>query len=165
MTESEFEIEASWKEWADENLVNGDYPRNSRGETYGNTTGFSYLGYEPDLIGVVVPYTHEEGYVTKEDMHYPPYDPENLDLSNAFDNWWEENHFTGLVLPMYDSEHNQIGEWVANGDRSGKTVTIAEARAAQEKGFPNSNGSQFIDRGPHYDTVEEAQEAMRNGEI
>ena len=163
-TESEFEIEASWKEWADENLVNGDYPRNSRGETYGTTGGLGYLGYLPDLIAVAVPYTHEEGYVTNEDMHYPPYDPENPDLSNAFDNWWEENHFTGLVLPMYDSEHNQIGTWVANGG-PGKTVTIEEARAAQEKGFPNANGSQFIDRGPHYDTVEEARAAALNGEI
>ena len=40
---------------------------------------------------------------------------------------------------------------------------MAEVREAQKKGFPNANGSQPIDRGPHFETIEEAQEAVRNG--
>ena len=38
-------------------------------------------------------------------------------------------------------------------------------REAQKQGFPNANGSQFIDRGPHSDTIEEAREAALNGPI
>lgn len=36
-----------------EGLVDGDYPRNSLGETYGSTLSESIVGYEPDLISAV----------------------------------------------------------------------------------------------------------------
>ncbi len=42
---------------------------------------------------------------------------------------------------------------------------VKESGKAQKQGFPNANGSQFIDRGPHFETIEEAQEAMRNGPV
>ena len=53
---------------AEQRLVNGDYPRNSRGETYGKIMDITYTGYEPDLIGAFN--GEEEGYVTKEDYYY-----------------------------------------------------------------------------------------------
>lgn len=85
---------------------------------------------------------------------------------NAYENWRAENNISGIAFPMYDSEHNLIGEWVGAEDgKGGKIVTIAEVREAQEKGFPNANGSQFIDRGPHFETIEEAQAAALNGPI
>ena len=65
---------------------------------------------------------------------------------------------------MYDEEHNLIGEWLTFiGGKGGKTVAMAEVREAQKKGFPNANGSQPIDRGPHFETIEEAREAVANG--
>lgn len=145
---------------AEQRLVNGDYPRNSRGETYGRYSDAEYAGHEPDLIGVSN--GKEEGYVTKEDFSYES----GLKGGErfAFENWWAENNISGIALPMYDSEHNLIGEWIGSEDRKGrKIVTIAEVREAQKKGFPNANGSQPIDRGPHFETIEEAQEAVRNG--
>lgn len=51
-------IRQNWMDWAAENLVNGDYPRNSRGETYGNWFGYNFLGRAPDLIAA---YSDEDG--------------------------------------------------------------------------------------------------------
>ena len=148
------------RQQSEQRLVNGDYPRNSRGETYGSYLDVEYAGYEPDLIGVSN--GEEEGYVTKEDFSY------GHGLKDgewfAFENWRAENNISGVALPMYDAEHNLIGEWITYEDgKGGKTVTMAEVREAQKKGFPNANGSQPIDRGPHFETIEEAQEAVRNG--
>ena len=146
---------------AEQRLVNGDYPRNSRGETYGSYLDVEYAGYEPDLIGASN--GEEEGYVTKEDFSY------GRGLKGgewfAFENWRAENNISGVALSMYDAEHNLIGEWITTyGDgKGGKTVTMAEVREAQKKGFPNANGSQPIDRGPHFETIEEAREAVANG--
>lgn len=152
---------------AEQRLVNGDYPRNSRGETYGKIMDITYTGYEPDLIGTFN--GEEEGYVTKEDYYYEDTAIKDREFY-AYENWRYENNISGIALPMYDSEHNLIGEWVGSewpgsDGKSGKTATIAEVREAQKQGFPNANGSQFIDRGPHFDTIEEAREAALNGPI
>lgn len=152
---------------AEQRLVNGDYPRNSRGETYGKIMDITYTGYEPDLIGAFN--GEEEGYVTKEDYYYEDTVIKDREFY-AYENWRYENNISGIALPMYDSEHNLIGEWVGSewpgsDSKSGKTATIAEVREAQKQGFPNANGSQFIDRGPHFDTIEEAREAALNGPI
>ena len=152
---------------AEQRLVNGDYPRNSRGETYGKIMDITYTGYEPDLIGAFN--GEEEGYVTKEDYYYEDTVIKDREFC-AYENWRYENNISGIAFPMYDSEHNLIGEWVGSewpgsDGKSGKTATIAEVREAQKQGFPNANGSQFIDRGPHFDTIEEAREAALNGPI
>lgn len=148
---------------AEQRLVNGDYPRNSRGETYGSFLDIRYTGYEPDLIAAEMD-GEQQGYVTKEDRFYES-DLKN-DEFHAYENWREENNVSGVALPMYDSEHNLIGEHMASENgRKGKTVTMEEVREAQKQGFPNANGSQFIDRGPHFDTIEEAREAALNGPI
>lgn len=152
---------------AEQRLVNGDYPRNSRGETYGKIMDITYTGYEPDLIGAFN--GEEEGYVTKEDYYYEDTVIKDREFY-AYENWRYENNISGIAFPMYDSEHNLIGEWVGSewpgsDGKSGKTATIAEVREAQKQGFPNANGSQFIDRGPHFDTIEEAREAALNGPI
>nr|WP_325295512.1 peptidoglycan DD-metalloendopeptidase family protein [uncultured Oscillibacter sp.] len=155
--------EEKWRQQAEQRLVNGDYPRNSRGETYGSFLDIRYTGYEPDLIAAEMD-GEQQGYVTKEDRFYES-DLKN-DEFHAYENWREENNVSGVALPMYDSEHNLIGEHMASENgRKGKTVTMEEVREAQKQGFPNANGSQFIDRGPHFDTIEEAREAALNGPI
>ncbi|MDE6454542.1 MAG: M23 family metallopeptidase, partial [Dysosmobacter sp.] len=48
-------------------LINGDYPRNSRGETYGNAFGYRLTGYDPDLLAAVDRETGVRGYIARED--------------------------------------------------------------------------------------------------
>ena len=169
-TESMLDAEARWKEWADENLVNGDYPRNSKGETYDSLIGCEYLGYEPDLIEVAGP--ELEGYVATKELHFPDFGAgtencyKHAEESAAYRNWVEENQISRVVLPMYDEEHNVIGEWETGavcGVPRGKTITYAELVEASKQGWPNANGSQEVYREPEFKTIEEAQEAVRNG--
>ncbi len=170
-TESELDAAAEWKKWADENLVNGDYPRNRKGETYGSGKAYEYLGYEPDLIEVANS-TGMEGYAATKEMNFPDFGAgtehraEHIEESRAYDNWVEENQISRVIIPMYDKEHNVIGEWehgVLNGVPRGKTITYTELVEASKKGWPNANGSQDVYREPEFKSIEEAQEAMRNG--
>ncbi len=170
-TESELDVAAEWKTWAAENLVNGDYPRNRKGETYGSWKAYKYLGYEPDLIEVATStgkVARVEGYAATKELNFPDFGvgTEHIEEFNAYNNWVEENQISNVVIPMYDEEHNVIGEWdhgALNGVPRGKTITYAELVEASEKGWPNANGSQDVYREPEFKTIEEAQEAMRNG--
>ena len=90
-------------------LVNGDYPRNSKGETYGSMTLFDYTGYRPDLIAVG---TTEggSGYVTYEDWvdgGYLGYPGDRNKLGEAYEEWCR-NMPTDYLIPVYDVEHEQV---------------------------------------------------------
>lgn len=112
-------------------LVDGDYPRNSKGETYGADPNAFYVGCRPDLIaaegqgGVT-------GYVRESDMPGQAY----LDAGDyaGYSAWLAENPGPHAI-PLYDSEGAVIGTFLAGG--SGETVdtsgmTIDEAKAAME---------------------------------
>ena len=81
-------------------LPNGTYPKNSKGEYYGSDEVSSYLNLEPDLILATGTDGHE-GYVWWEDtkLRFERLD----DLDKVI--WNEE----GYLIPLYDSEHIQIG--------------------------------------------------------
>ena len=81
-------------------LPNGAYPKNSREEYYGSDEVSSYLNIEPDLI-LATGTDGQEGYVWWEDakLRFERLD----DLDKVI--WNEE----GYLIPLYDSEHNQIG--------------------------------------------------------
>lgn len=154
-----------WQAWAAENLVDGGYPRNSRGETYGNHFFEEYLGYEPDLRAASSS-TDGDGYVLREDLRF------ELSLSSeerdAYKNWCEENKVSGYTVPLYDSEHNLIGthDGVEDGlaPRSYHQVTLAELKEARALGFPNAKGSAPQEGPGHpFKTMEEAREALANG--
>ena len=90
-------------------LVNGDYPRNSKGETYGSMTLSDYTGYRPDLIAVG---TTEggSGYVTYEDWEdggYLGYPGDRNNLGEAYEEWCR-NMPTDYLIPVYDVEHEQV---------------------------------------------------------
>lgn len=90
-------------------LVNGDYPRNSKGETYGSMTWSDYTGYRPDLIAVG---TTEggSGYVTFEDWEdggYLGYPGDRNKLGEAYEEWCR-NMPTDYLIPVYDVEHEQV---------------------------------------------------------
>lgn len=161
-----FEAERQkWQTWAAENLVDGGYPRNSRGETYGNMFFEEYLGYEPDLRAASSS-TDGDGYVLREDLRFEiNLSSEELD---AYKNWCEENKVSGYTVPLYDSEHNLIGtqDGVEDGlaPRSYHQVTLEELKEARAQGFPNARGSAPQEGPSHpFKTIEEAQEAVQNG--
>ncbi|MCI8808505.1 MAG: hypothetical protein HFF84_00015 [Oscillibacter sp.] len=78
-------------------MVNGDYPRNSQGQTYGNTCGYKLAGYEPDLAAAVGT-QGEEGYIaTKDNGIRWSSDPE---LNAAYPNWRKEKNIKGWMIPL-----------------------------------------------------------------
>lgn len=95
-------------------LVDGDYPRNSKGETYGPESLDEIVGHKPDLIGAVAT-NGEHGYLRQSEVEAYraacslPVDIEALIALSPNG----EPH----TLPVYDSEGNVIGEFkFENGD-------------------------------------------------
>lgn len=79
------------KEW----LVNGDYPKNAKGETYGPESLESIVGYPPDLIAAAAT-NGQEGYLRRSEL------AEYLSSDSPQDN----------SLPVYDLDGNVIGEFI-----------------------------------------------------
>lgn len=160
-------LQADWEERdrrsMEEEFVNGDYPRNSLGETYGRDY-YEYLGYWPDLLAA---YSDEDGvgYIARDEENYERSFSE--EERAAFDNWCRENKVSGYTVPLYDSEHNQIGTFRGINDgmapRSYRQVTLEEIKEARAQGFPNAKGSAADYRELPFETAEEAAEAVKNG--
>lgn len=81
-------------------LPNSTYPQNSNGEYYGPAQLKNYLQIEPDLISATGT-KGEEGYIWWQDAELRFQTVSDLDSVT-----WTEN---GYLIPLYDSEHNQIG--------------------------------------------------------
>lgn len=114
-------------------LVNGEYPKNKNGESYGLDILADYVGYEPDLFGVKNPETGLSGYVRRADE--PGYDVRTPEDAAAYMEWREANPGP-YQLPMYDAKGDQIGYWEMGGsDDSVDTtgMTIEEAKKAVEE--------------------------------
>ena len=79
-------------------MADGDYPKNSRGETYGDEVIAEYVGYYPDLCETIGDH-NKEGYVTYEDFHVKAVSRHLL-----VDEFPHE-----FCITLYDLEHNQIG--------------------------------------------------------
>ncbi|MCI8802265.1 MAG: peptidoglycan DD-metalloendopeptidase family protein [Oscillibacter sp.] len=153
-----------WQTWAAENLVDGGYPRNSRGETYGNHFFEEYLGYEPELMACVSVEGQDGYYWTADTGMTQAGSPEE---AMARQNWFEENRVSGYLIPVYDQEHNPIGTFeigVGNTPSNYRPVTLEELKEAEKNGWPNAKGSAPLEEPLHpFKTMEEAQEAVRNG--
>lgn len=142
-----------------EQLVDDEYPTNSRGETYGNAFGSSLVGHDPDLIAAKGT-NGESGYISMEDQNITVgKTPEEI---MAYMNWQEENQVTGYLIPLYDQDHNVIGEFQVGEGGSG-SKTFEEMKEAKAQGWPNSKGSQLEKKEPVFKSVEEAREAAVNG--
>lgn len=108
--DSEAFLQALAEKW----LVDGDYPRNSRGETYGPEGLDEIVGYKPDLISARAT-NGQSGYLRQSEVDAYraacslPIDMEALIALSPNG----EPH----TLPVYDSEGNVIGEFkFENGD-------------------------------------------------
>ena len=91
-------------------LVNGDYPRNSKGETYGCWPWSEYTGYTPDLIAVVATDTGARGYVERIHMngYYGyPYPVNTWEDSMSYMEWLKTQPAERQV-PVYDAEHETV---------------------------------------------------------
>ena len=91
-------------------LVNGDYPRNSKGETYGCWPWSEYTGYTPDLIAVVATDTGARGYVERIYMNgyygYPG--PVNTWEDSMSYMEWLKTQPAERQVPVYDAEHETV---------------------------------------------------------
>ena len=118
-------------------MVNGDYPRNSRGETYGKSSDAKYMGYEPDLIPVVSS-DGQDGWVYSKMLHSPAKDVMTPEQMAAYQESLkiEGFHMFRFPIPVYDDDGNEIGVFEIG-----------------------------IQIGNPFGTMAEAQEAVRNGEV
>jgi len=99
-------------------LVDGDYPRNSSGETYGSNSLADIVGYEPDL-SAAVGVDGTVGYIRAEDENPVINSPEE---ALAYMEVYEPNR----VIPLYDFEGNMISVFII-GDRDAETMAEANA--------------------------------------
>ena len=83
------------KELAEQWLVDGDYPKNSKGETYGPEILFDVVGHMPDLISTTAT-NGRDGYLRNSELEV---------LLSSFDEQGANK------LPVYDLEGNVIGEF------------------------------------------------------
>lgn len=147
-----------------EGLVDGEYPRNSLGETYGNHLSARYLGYEPDLIAAVSE-DGTEGYIESGLRLLGPFSSEEEAI--ACDNWRKEKKIGRIMVPFYNSEHQEIGTFlhgIGNGGLYNGVITLEEFREAQAQGWPNSRGSTPPEeQEPLFKSMEEMKAAIEAG--
>lgn len=87
------------RELAEEWLVDGDYPKNAKGETYGPESLEAVVGYPPDLIAATAT-NQKDGYLRRSELS------EYLSVVNPQSN----------SLPVYDLDGSVIGEFVFGAD-------------------------------------------------
>lgn len=107
---------------AEETLVDGDYPRNSKGETYGSIALHAYVGYDPDLVAARGT-RGESGYICRADENNIPHDLPKDECPHTF------------TVPLYDAEHTVIGEYeIGCGGHFSGGMSIEEAKEALANG-------------------------------
>ena len=97
------------KKKVEEHLVNGDYPKNKKGETYGPWELCYYVGYEPDLV------PSEGGYVRWKEYNEAP---------KALDGLSKEECPHEYTYYVYDLDGNVIkeGKATCQGHFEGKSM-------------------------------------------
>ena len=117
-------------------LVNGDYPKNSKGESYGSVLLSEYVGYWPDLehMAEYPPEDRPEGYIRDEELQKG---------GEALHGLSEEACPHEYTIPLYDSEGKVIGEYKGGcqGHLDTTGMTMEEVRAALERGEGQRLGS------------------------
>lgn len=146
--------------WLSE-LVNGEYPKNKNGESYGIDSLADYVGYMPDLYSVLNPDTGVSGYVRRADV--PGANVKTPEEALVYMEWRKANPGP-YQLPMYDAKGDQIGYWEMGGsddsvDTTGMTIEEAK-RAIEEAGSAESPSGEIDTTGM---SVEEAKAALDSG--
>lgn len=103
-------------------LVQGDYPTNHLGESYGDLRLSAYVGYQPDLVAARR-VGDLQGYISRAEEEALP---SGLPAETC------PHEFT---LPLYDSEHQVIGSYTLScGGHFSGGMTIEEAKEALAQG-------------------------------
>ena len=106
--------------------VNGDYPKNSKGESYGSMLLAEYVGYMPDLqhMAEYPPEGRPEGYIREAELQGAVKELPKDECPHAF------------PIPLYDKEGTVIGEYkvACHGHLDTSGMTMEEVRAALERG-------------------------------
>lgn len=108
-------------------LVNGEYPKNSKGESYGHDGFSDYVGYYPDL---------HAAHGTKGELGYI-YNPDEAALPH---NLPKDECPHSFLVPLYDKEHKEIGKFEMScgghmmEDVISKGLSLEEAKAALASG-------------------------------
>nr|WP_325238792.1 hypothetical protein [uncultured Oscillibacter sp.] len=113
------------KKIADDHLVNGDYPKNKKGESYGPPQLAQYVGYKPDLCwfpDTYIPDTGEgyhEGYYRRTEREAEDKKYGGLSREECPHTW---------SIHYYDSEGNVIGDYELGCSGHFEGMTIEEAK-------------------------------------
>ena len=83
-------------------LVNGDFPQNANGETYGNALMIEALGRYPDLQAAIGT-EGQAGYVRTADLDHPEFSKPQEAVE------WQLSQPTMSYVPLYDFQGNEIG--------------------------------------------------------
>ena len=122
-------LQESDKKAMGKSLVDGDYPKNSKGESYGSMLLAEYVGYAPDLqhMAAYPPEGRPEGYIREAELQKGG---ESLrGLSKEECPHWHS-------IPLYNSEGNVIGEYKVGceGHYDTEGLTPEEAREVIMRG-------------------------------
>lgn len=122
-------LQESDKKAMERSLVDGDYPRNSKGESYGSLLLADYVGYVPDLqyLAAYPPEGRPEGYIREAELH---------EAGTALRGLSKEECPHWHSIPLYNSEGNVIGEYKVGceGHYDTEGLTPEEAREVIMRG-------------------------------
>ena len=99
-------------------LINGNFPKNVRGETYGTALMAEVVGEMPDLRAAIGT-NDQEGYVRTSDLSHPKFETPQDALE------WQKTQPDSYYIPLYDFQGNEIGSFL----RERNNLTIAEMEA------------------------------------
>ena len=83
-------------------LINGNFPKNVRGETYGTALMAEVVGEMPDLQAAIGT-NDQEGYVRTSDLSHPKFETPQDALE------WQKTQPDSYYIPLYDFQGNEIG--------------------------------------------------------
>lgn len=133
-----------------EQLVNGEYPKNSKGESYGSSSFGRYVGYYPDLV-LAQGTKGESGYLYAPDEGDIPHNLPKDECPHSF------------LVPLYDKEHNEIGKFEMScaghimEDVIAQGLSLEEAKAALAAGADSCPEPTYDD--PSQETLAKIREA------
>ena len=113
------------KALAEKYLVNGDYPKNEKGESYGLGQLADYVGYEPDLFWVPDTYIPETGEGLPEGYYRRT---ARKAEAAKYDGLSREECPHNYSIPFYDSEGTVIGEYPLFCGGHFEGMTMEEAK-------------------------------------
>jgi len=100
-------------------LINGNFPKNVRGETYGTALMAEVVGEMPDLQAAIGT-NDQEGYVRTSDLSHPKFETPQDALE------WQKTQPDSYYIPLYDFQGNEIGSFLRERNNLTKTDSACQ---------------------------------------